>query len=169
MKKSLSFLCFLVLFSSCKINRNSMREANYQLWLHHEDLEFSERITGKASQSKFLGIDWQRTFGRKKFEFGGFGTLPTDPTTGNTNGTVSGGGIINGQNTPAINVLLNGVIGISSVSRVEQMAMYDLIRQNPGYDLVMFPIFQTHKNWYLFGSKTEVVCTAKLGKLKNSK
>lgn len=146
-----------------------MREANYQLWLHHEDLDLSERITGKASQSKFLGVDWQRTFGKGRFEFGGFGDLPHDPTSPNINGAIGLNTFAGENEFSAVNVILNGVIGITSVSRVEQMAMYDLIRQNPGYDLVMFPIFQTNKKWYFFGSKTEVVCTAKLGKLKNSK
>ncbi len=169
MRKILFTFSFLVLFSSCKISRNSMREANYQLWLHHEDLDLSERITGKANQNKFMGIDWQRTFGKKKFEYGGFGDLPRDPSNPNINGSISSGSILNGEGSSAISILLNGIIGISSASRVEQMAMYDLIRQNPGYDLVMFPIFQTNKKWYILGSKTEVVCTAKLGKLKNSK
>jgi hypothetical protein len=146
-----------------------MKEANYQLWLHHEDLQFSDRITGKASQSKVFGIDWQRTFGKNKFEYGGLGDLPGDPTHTNISGSIFANGLLNGRNLSPVNVILNGVIGISSASRVEQMAMYDLIRQNPGYDLVMFPIFQTQKKWYVFGSKTDVVCTAKLGKLKASK
>ncbi len=146
-----------------------MREANYQLWLHHEDLELSERITGSASQNKFLGIDWQRTFGKENFEFGGFGNLPNDPTNGSINGSIGTASIINGENFSPVNIILSGVIGITSASRVEQMAMYDLIRQNPGYDIVMFPVFQTHKKWYVLGSKTEVVCTAKLGKLKQTR
>jgi hypothetical protein len=146
-----------------------MREANYQLWLHHEDLELSERISGSAQQSKFLGIDWQRTFGKKKFEYGGFGNLPNDPSNANFNGNVGATSIAGEQAISAVNVILNGVIGINSASRVENMAMFDLIRKNPGYDIVMFPSFATHKKWYVFGSKTEVVCTAKLGKLKASK
>lgn len=169
MRKTLTLVVLSILFTSCKISRNSMREANYQLWLHHEDLDLSERITGSANQSKLLGIDFQRAFGKKKFEYGGFGNLPSDPTGSNVNGSVGAGSILNGDNALPINIFLNGVIGISSVSRVEQMAMYDLIRKNPGYDIVMFPVFQTHKKWYVFGSKTEVVCTAKLGKLKASK
>lgn len=149
-----------------------MREANYQLWLHHEDLELSERITGTASQNKFLGIDWQRTFGKKKFEYGGFGDLPNEPFNSSINGTASGNGI-SAKGLDNIQTIfsatLNGIIGITSASRVEQMAMFDLIRKNPGYDIVMFPSFETHKKWFVFGSKTEVICTAKLGKLKASK
>jgi hypothetical protein len=146
-----------------------MREANYQLWLHHEDLELSERITGSAQQSKFLGIDWQRTFGKKKFEYGGFGGLPNDPSSPNISGTIGANTFAGENEFSAVSVILNGVIGITNASRVENMAMFDLIRKNPGYDIVMFPSFETHKKWFVFGSKTEVVCTAKLGKLKASK
>ncbi len=148
-----------------------MREANYQLWLHHEDLDLSERVSGKASQNKVFLIDWQRLFGKKNFEYGGLGDLPNDPSTANINGQISGVGLgnPNGNTVSAINVVLNGVIGLTSASRVEQMAMYDLIQKNPGYDLVMFPTFQTHKSWFVIGSNTEVICTAKLGKLKASK
>lgn len=172
MNKPLAFICISLLIYSCKISRNSMREANYQLWLHHEDLDLSERVTGKAAQNKVFLIDWERLFGKKKYEFGGFGELPGDPFAPNVTGQISNivataGGSGNIQS--AFNVVLNGVIGISSASRVEQMAMYDLIQKNPGYDLVMFPTFQTHKKWFLIGSNTDVICTAKLGKLKASK
>jgi hypothetical protein len=171
MYKPILFLCLSFFVFSCKISRNSMREANYQLWLHLEDLDLSERVTGKASQNKVFLVDWERLFGKKSYEYGGFGDLPSDPTSSNVSSQISGSGIQAGQGSvqTAFNVMLNGVIGLTSASRVEQMAMYDLIQKNPGYDLVMFPTFQTHKKWFVIGSNTEVICTAKLGKLKASK
>jgi hypothetical protein len=56
-----------------------MREANYQLWLHHEDLEYSSQLTGTANQTKVLAIDWNRLFGKQKWNYGNFGGLPEGP------------------------------------------------------------------------------------------
>jgi hypothetical protein len=162
MKKLLLSLALLALLSSCTVSRNSMREANYQLWLHHEDLEFSPQVVGEAKQTKVLLVDWNRLFGRK-WEFGQFGSLPNDPFSPQLNGNVAGSG------TPAnaaINFVVNGIIGINNVSRVEQMAMYDLMRKNPGYDMIIFPQFEARRKWFVFGSRTHVMVKARLAKLK---
>lgn len=143
-----------------------MREANYQLWLHHEDLAYSPQLIGKADQTKILFLDFERLFGKKKWEFGNFGDLPTDPFNPNVNVNANGA-IVNSE--AVINAVINGVIGVSSVSRVEQMAMYDLMSKNPGYDMVMFPQFTSRRKWFIIGSKTEVVCKAKLASLKETR
>lgn len=155
----------LLLLSSCNVSRNSMREANYQLWLHHEDLEYSQQLTGKAEQTRIAFLDFERLFGKKRWEFGNFGDLPQDPFNPNVNVNANGT-VVNSQ--AVVNAVINGVIGVSSVSRVEQMAMYDLMRQNPGYDMVMFPQFTSRRKWFVVGSKTEVTCKAKLAKLKET-
>ena len=109
MKKSLLSLALLALLSSCTVSRNSMREANYQLWLHHEDLEFSPQVTGEAKQTKVLLVDWDRLLGRK-WEFGQFGNLPGDPFAPQLNGNVVGAGT---PENAAINFVVNGIIGIN--------------------------------------------------------
>ncbi|MEZ4901306.1 MAG: hypothetical protein R2822_05845 [Spirosomataceae bacterium] len=81
----LSSLLLLAIFSSCTISRNSMREANYQLWLHHEDLELSPQVVGEAKQTKVLMVDWNRLLGRQ-YEYGQFGGLPSDPLAPPING-----------------------------------------------------------------------------------
>lgn len=168
MKKQLLLsTAFLLFLSSCNVSRNSMREANYQLWLHHEDLAYSSQLTGKAEQTKVLFLDFERLLGKKKWEYGNFGDLPSDPFGSNVNVNASGSVINNAD--AVIGAVINGVIGVSSVSRVEQMAMYDLMRQNPGYDMVMFPQFTSRRKWFIVGSKTEVVCKAKLATLKDTR
>lgn len=165
MKKSLLPLALLALLSSCTVSRNSMREANYQLWLHHEDLEFSPQVTGEAKQTKVLLVDWDRLLGRK-WEFGQFGNLPGDPFAPQLNGNVVGAGT---PENAAINFVVNGIIGINNVSRVEQMAMYDLMRKNPGYDMIIFPQFEARRKWFIIGSKTNVMVKARLARLKSTK
>ena len=70
MKRTIiTFVALATMASSCTVSRNSMREANYQLWLHHEDLELSEQVVGEANQTKVLMVDWKRRFGGN-WEFG---------------------------------------------------------------------------------------------------
>lgn len=142
-----------------------MREANYQLWLHHEDLELSPQVTGEAKQTKVLMVDWNRLFGRN-WEFGQFGSLPTDPLAPQLNGVMSG---VASRELSAVNFVVNGLIGINNVSRVEQMAMYDLMRKNPGYDMIIFPQFEARRKWFFVGSKTNVAVKARLARLKATK
>jgi hypothetical protein len=165
MKKSLLPLAILAFLSSCTVSRNSMREANYQLWLHHEDLEFSPQVIGEAKQTKVLMVDWNRLLGRK-WELGQFGNLPTDPFAPQVSGNAS---VVAGRETALVNFIANGIIGINNVSRVEQMAMYDLMRKNPGYDMIIFPQFEARRKWFVVGSKTNVFVKARLARLKPTK
>lgn len=171
MKNLFYFALLALTISSCTVSRNSMREANYQLWLHHEDLEYSSQLTGTANQTKVLAIDWNRLFGKQKWNYGNFGGLPEGPVNRQGQGN-AGLNLIqastNGITTSnsGFQAVYNGVIGVSNFNRVEQMAMHDLIQKNPGYDLVMFPQFTSRRKWFGVGNKTEVVCTAKLAKLK---
>jgi len=151
-----------------------MREANYQLWLHHEDLEYSQQLTGTAMQTKVVFIDWGRVFGKQKWNYGNFGDLPTGPVNRQGQGN-AGINLVQASNNgisvanSGFQAIYNGVIGVSNFNRVEQMAMHDLIQKNPGYDLVIFPQFTSRRKWFGVGSKTEVVCTAKLAKLKGTR
>jgi len=165
MKNILLYSLFAIALTSCTISRNSMREANYQLWLHHEDLELSSQVTGEAKQTKVLMVDWNRLLGRN-YEFGQFGNLPSDPLAKPLNGNVSG---VAGREFSAVNFVINGLIGINNVSRVEQMAMYDLMRKNPSYDMIIFPQFEARRKWFFVGSKTNVVVKARLARLKATK
>ncbi len=154
--------------SSCMINRRSMRESNYQLWLNKSDVSYTEQREGVATQSKILGIDFQRLFARK-FEYGGIGNLPGGGAL-QSNSSISSGSIItDNSGGEAITNIITSTIGINSVSVVEQFAINDLIVKNPGYDLIMFPQFEVKKKWYIVGSKTEVKVKARLAKITPDK
>ena len=174
MKNLFYFVLLAFIISSCTVSRNSIREANYQLWLHHEDLEYSQQLTGTAMQTKVVFIDWGRVFGKQKWNYGNFGDLPTGPVNRQGQGN-AGINLVQASNNgisvanSGFQAIYNGVIGVSNFNRVEQMAMHDLIQKKPGYDLVIFPQFTSRRKWFGVGSKTEVVCTAKLAKLKGTR
>ena len=166
MKRTIiTFVALATMASSCTVSRNSMREANYQLWLHHEDLELSEQVVGEANQTKVLMVDWKRLFGGN-WEFGQAGGLPNDPFSPQLNGSVTG---VAASQVEAVNFVINGIIGLNNVSRVEQMAMFDLMRKNPGYDMIIFPQFAARRKWFIVGSKTNVTVKARLARMKPTK
>jgi hypothetical protein len=166
MKQNLlaSVLIVLIFTSSCQINRRSMRESNYQLWLNKSDMIYTEHKMGQATQTKIFGIDWQRLFSGV-YEYGGIGNLPLDPgpvTNASINvNQASMGGSLGNQ----VNSIISNSIGVSSSSKAEQFAINDLITKNPGYDVILFPQFEVKKKWFLIGSKTQVEVKARLAKL----
>jgi len=57
-------------------------------------------------------------------------------------------------------------------NRTANYSLYELMYQNPGYDVVFYPQYETVKNKPFLGlgflyNKTTVRTTARLGKLKN--
>lgn len=55
---------------------------------------------------------------------------------------------------------------LSKLSKAENMAIYDLLKANPGYDVVLYPKFDTKMSGFIL-TKAEVKVTARLAKLKN--
>ncbi len=166
---TITVLVAALLCTGCQLNRRSMRESNYQIWLNKADITYTEQLTGQAEQSRFLGIDFKRLFARK-YDMGGIGNLPPDPTIVNSISSINTSVLAStkggGQNPPSSIFNLNNIIGLNSgISRVEQFAINELIKKNPGYDLIMFPQFEVQRKWYVFGSKTAVVVKARMAKM----
>lgn len=143
MKKSLKLIltfAFAALFmSSCNIYKHNMREANAYLKLNASDFELSGPVTGEATVTRILGIDWAHLFGATEIGVTpAFGTII--PYIGAT--------IPNGSN----------------------YALYDLMKKNPGYDVVIYPQVESYRHAPVLGSdlysKTTYKVTARLGKLK---
>lgn len=62
-----------VLFmASCHTYRHSMREPNARIEYTAADFELSEAVTGEATVTRVIFIDWEHTFGTEKI-----GTTPT--------------------------------------------------------------------------------------------
>ena len=83
-------------------------------------------------------------------------------------GGISAVGTDNGINI-VYNVIANlPVIGSVIKGNTASYALSNLMRDTPGYDVILYPqYYRTIKGFPPFYSKTEVNVTARLGKLKN--
>jgi hypothetical protein len=58
------------------------------------------------------------------------------------------------------------IIGFrTKLNKSEDVAIYKLLKDNPGYDVVFYPKFETKSSGFIFTS-AEVTVTARLAKLK---
>ena len=55
-----------LLAASCDTYRHSMREPNNRVEFVASDFELSDQVTGEATVTRIIGIDWERTFGTSK-------------------------------------------------------------------------------------------------------
>jgi hypothetical protein len=122
-----------------------MREPNVRVNLERADFELSEQVTATAVQRKIIGIDWSRLFHTES-------------------------GSIEQSNPITINLAAVPVVGPPVVGTTKNFALYSLMEENPGYDVVYYPQFETiHKKPMGFGiivRTTTVNVKARLGKLK---
>ena len=130
-----------VLFmASCNSYRHSMREPNAHIEYYAADFDLSESVTGEATVTKVIFIDWEHLFGTTRY-----GETPAL-----------------GTNIPVIGSFINDN-GVS-------YALFDLMKKNPGYDVVIYPQVESYRHAPVLGtnlySKTTYKVTARLGKLK---
>ena len=144
--KRLSIIIAICAFSSlfmtsCETYHHTMREPNMYFELYANNLELSEQFTAEATVTRIVGVDWERLFGITK-------TGETDVTS----------------------VAAIPVIGDYIKSNGANLAMYELMAQNPGYDVVVYPQVEIHKVAPVLGtdiySTTTYKVTARLGKIK---
>ena len=141
-----SLLAATVYFSSCTTMGRGMREANTRVELQKEDFTLSAQVTGSATQTKIIGIDFERLFTKKQAE-----AIP---------GGMDGGGSIASIIMPLVGAYL------PSSGKVYSYALYDLYDKNPGYDALFYPSFERERFGFLFlYSKETVTVTGRLGKL----
>jgi hypothetical protein len=132
--------------SSCTTLHHTMREPNVRVELERDDFTLSEQVSATASSTKILGIDFMRLFTKKT-------------------GAIEGGGLAN------ISLASVPVIGNLVTDRTANYALYELMKNNPGYDVVFYPQYATKIKRPVLGlgfiyKKTTVQTTARLGKLK---
>ncbi len=127
-------------FSSCHSYSSVMREPNVKFEFNSSDIDLSEQFSAEATTVKVLGINWARLF--KKSEDGYVNT--------------SGVGI--------------PILGSFVADQTVNEALYKLMQEHPGYDVVLYPQYTKYEHKPVLGthiySKTTVKVTARLGKLK---
>lgn len=139
-------LMAVLFLSGCTGTMKSMREPNSRVEFQKSDFNFSEQLTGEATSTKILMIDWARLFKAES-------------------GVVEGGSTM----VLPIDVASLPVIGTVLYDRTSGYALYDLMQKNPGYDVVFYPQYETTVNRPIglgfIVKKTTVKVTARLGKI----
>jgi hypothetical protein len=125
-----------LLLTGCVSSTHSMKSPDNYVEFYRGDFDYSEQVSGEATSVKIFGVDWARLFNRNQGEFGDKGTVDI-PIIGGING-----------------------------NRVNTYAVYNMIKDNPGYDVVLFPQFETKKDWKVIMSTTTVKVSARLGRIK---
>lgn len=132
-------------FFSCSTLNHSMREPNTRVNLNKSDFTLSDQVSAEAQTVKVIGIDWARIFTKKT-------------------GVVEGGG------AASISVASIPVIGNFISDKTANYSLYELMVNNPGYDVVFYPQYEIKVFKPVLGigfltKITTVKTTARLGKL----
>jgi len=135
------------LFASCTSLNKTLREPNVRVELNKSDFSISDQFTAEAKSTKILGIDFDRLF---KVE----------------TGTVEGSGVVGGL----ISLASIPVIGNVMADKTSNYALYELMNNNTGYDVVFYPQYETKVVKPIIGigfltKITTVKVTARLAKL----
>jgi len=121
-----------------------MREPNARIEFNKNDFTLSEQVTAEATETKIIGIDFSRLFTQKT-------------------------GVAAGNSAIAIPLSSIPAIGSLMFNRVTNYALYTLMQNNPGYDVVFYPQYETKIQRPIgigfFYKITTVKTTARLGKL----
>lgn len=150
MKRSLNLIAIasLILMASCMNISKSMREPNTRLNLQKSDFSLSEQVTGEASTTQILGIDFARLFMKRSAMVHKDG-FPAGPL--------------------GIDISSIPVIGGFVMNKTSSYALYDMMDKNKGYDVVFYPqyeiVIDRPIGLGIIYRKTTVKATARLGKL----
>lgn len=165
------FSCFVIILltiilSSCSVSNHSMKTPNYHIEFYKSDFEYSRQVTAEATSVRVLGIDWNRLF---KWETGEI--ISEQHSSQSSDVVISGNFMIDPveesfSTITAISAIIP-VLGDQGKGKVSSYALYNLMKENPGYDVVIYPQFESKKFIVpVFYSKRVVQVTARLGKIK---
>ena len=137
-------LMILTGFSNCTVMNKSIREPNIRLEMTMNDLALSKQLSAEAASLKILGIDFERLFTQRT------GQIERDSKN------------INFASIP--------VLGNVLYDKTASYALYDLMQENPGFDVIIYPQYETKVVRPILGlgfivKRTQVKATARLGKL----
>lgn len=164
MKKNHKILCSLVLLVALLTSCSSMNRTVYKqspsLGFRKDDFEITEQKTVEFQTVRIFGIDWAHLFNQKTASIDGqgvgtsrwfFGTRTFMPVVG------------------AFTDLATDLI----TEKTLNYSLYLLTKQNPGYDIIIYPQFETKTNkpggLGLIYRTVTVKTTARLGKLNIEK
>lgn len=144
--KFVPLFLLVAVMSSCTSINKTMREPNARVEFEREDFTMSAQVSASATTTRILGIDWNRL---------------TKKETGNVEGLAVG----------LIDIASIPVIGSVLTDATSNYALYNLMSENPGYDVVFYPQYETKVERPIIGigflkTVTTVKVTARLGSIK---
>ncbi|MFP4555372.1 MAG: hypothetical protein ACLFNU_00755 [Bacteroidales bacterium] len=157
---NLLIIALVGLFSSCSISNHSMKTPNYHIEFYKADFDYSKQVEAEATSTRILGVDWQRLFNWKSGEI-----ESENQNEQKQNISISGNVIVD----PIIGTIsaIVPVLGDIGKGKVSSYALYKLMQKNPGYDVVIYPQYETKRFIIpIFYSKRTVKVKARLGKIK---
>src|SRR5210317_724683 len=104
-------------FSSCTTMHKTMREPFTRVEFQKDDFILSEQVSAQASSTKVFSIDWSRIITSESADLKGTGQL--------------------------LKLASIPVVGNYLPDRTANYALYELMEQNPGYDVVFYPQYET--------------------------
>lgn len=146
MKKSkflLAIAAIAIFASSCTTISRTMKEPNYRVEFNKNDFEYSDQKSAEATVTKIVGIDFQRLFKKE------IGATSKDMSAG-------------------FSVYSLPIVGAAiDPNKAQYYAVYNIMKENPGYDLVLYPQFESDR-FSILGiyTITKVKATCRLAKLK---
>lgn len=138
---SIAAIALCSAFASCTNIKQTMREPNSRVEFQREDFVLSPQVSASAKTIKVLGIDFPRFIRKEE------GYISGSPRTG----------------VP--------VIGNFVSDKTANYALYNLMRNNPGYDVAFYPQYEIKVFRPVIGigflvKITTASTTARLGKLE---
>ena len=137
----------IISITSCTMLSKTMREPNVNVELTISDFKLSKQVSAEANSKKIIGIDFQRLLNSKK---------------GNIEKSVLASSFVDFVKIPVIGEVLS--------DKTSNYALYELMQNNPGYDVVFYPQYEKKIEKPVLGigfilKKTTVKVTGRLAKL----
>ena len=162
MKRNYLFLLLIpIVFSGCSIIDRTMQTPNYHIEYYKADFEYSQQVNAEATVVRVFCVDWSRLF-----------KWNSATISNSTEGSSAGTGISIGASIPIDPIvgILSTVIpvfGDKAKGTANTYALYSLMAENPGYDVVIYPQYETKKFIipFIYSKRTAKV-TARLAKIK---
>ena len=152
--RNVLIVSILTLFLSSCVVSTGIKTANTQIEFNRGDFEISEQFTAEAKVVRILGIDWKRLFRRQSGNFDPQGFAKEDFA-------------IKGLTALPFIPYILPIIGVSPFSTAQNYALYNLLKEHEGYDIVIYPKFERDLvRIPFFYSRTKAKVTTRLGKLK---
>ncbi|MDD2549573.1 MAG: hypothetical protein PHD00_05680 [Bacteroidales bacterium] len=154
-------LIFTLLLTSCSVTDRTMQTPNYHIEYYKADFEYSEQVVAEATVTRILCIDWSRILGWKTASISNSTDAPSAGIPVALSASIPVEPIVGMVST------VIPVFGHKAKGKVRSYALHNLMAENPGYDVVIYPQNETKMFIFpLFYSKRTAKVTARLAKIK---